>query len=280
MNNAFAYSRDQEVEMAGQFTRRLQGASLSILRFMVIHANHSPGQYAGHPVARGEIAAALPHIETMTGLSKKTIRNGLEQLKKRQLIRKKGALKGAAGTALYVIANYEDWDALSEHGQANGQTRGRPGAASKEEERRKDKESDKSLSRPSRKKSLHTLTQKYPQATQIIQDRWLPHAPLPASIEKSESAQAHILDTLRLIHERGNVSWDTIGDVVEYAARNWHPAGYCESPASLYGWTRDKTCRRYEKIQRQMTTASPFTPSSPTDDRSLEALYTEKRNCL
>jgi hypothetical protein len=147
MNNTFAYSREKEMELMGNVSRRLHGACLSVMRYLVLHANHSPGAYAGRRVERGEIVASLPHLEHMTGLGEKTIRNALNQLEKLNEVRKKGADegagKGADRTNVYVLVNYELWDSLSEKGQTDGpiegRARGRQGAASKEEKEEKDK---------------------------------------------------------------------------------------------------------------------------------------------
>ncbi|MDE2705412.1 MAG: hypothetical protein OXI35_10115, partial [Gemmatimonadota bacterium] len=104
----------------------------------------------------------------------------------------------------------------------------------------------------------------YPEAVAIVRQRWLPHAPLPSSVTKSPKAQANLLNQVRLIHTQGGLTWDQVGAVVEYAARHWQPQGYCQSPAALYGWTKDKSCRKYERILHELERQHP-SPASQAD---------------
>lgn len=128
MRNAFAYSRDREKELAQHLTKRMRGACLSVMRYMVINAYHSEGIYFGEKIQRGEIPASIQGIMNNTGLSQKTVRNTLKQLEKLKETGKQRAIQGANRTTLYRIVNYELWDSLSEKGQTNGTERGNQGA--------------------------------------------------------------------------------------------------------------------------------------------------------
>ena len=140
MRNAFAYNRDQETALAEQLSQRMRGACLSVMRYLVINAYHSPGLYFGHPIERGEIPASVRDIEENTGLSTKKIRNALKQLEKLKKTGKRGAIQGANQTMLYRIENYELWDALSEKGQTKSSERGKQGANPYKKEEKRSKE--------------------------------------------------------------------------------------------------------------------------------------------
>lgn len=85
----------------------------------------------------------------------------------------------------------------------------------------------------------------------MLDRHWLPHADLPASCH-TPSAQAAILDTLRLMHTRDKLSWDLIGQIAEYAAREWVPKGLIGSPTALRELTVKKDRKVWEAIQAQL----------------------------
>jgi len=128
MNNAFCYSRDKEIEIYDRFPRRLSGSCLTVLRHLVIEAAYASGFYEGVWLERGEICISGNAIHLKTGLSTKTIRNVLNVLEKLNETGKQGANQGANKPTVYLIVNYEVWDALSKKGQTELKKRGKEGA--------------------------------------------------------------------------------------------------------------------------------------------------------
>ncbi len=210
MNNAFCYSRDKETSLYGMFSKRMEGACLTLLRYLTIHANHSPGYYAGHPIQRGEIAASLNHLESHTGLSQKTIRNALDHLQKANEVCQKGAVKGANRTMLYCVVNYEDWDDYAKKGQSEGQARGKQGATSKEEVKKKKEENTgrdiarEAAAEPEKAQAIFTVNHEpnpHPDPTyspEALMTRWT-SAKLP--LARSVAPMLHLEAFRRLHHE-------------------------------------------------------------------------------
>ena len=110
-------------------------------------------------------------------------------------------------------------------------------------------ELDSSDSEPSWKEKIKRLP---PQCEQIVRERWLPHAELRKSTTQSAQAQFKMLDQVRLLHAEDGYTWEEIGDIVEYAAKVWHPEGYCASPRSLREWTDKGDQKRHEAILDQI----------------------------
>jgi len=93
------------------------------------------------------------------------------------------------------------------------------------------------------------------EARRIMNDRWIKAgAEIPKSAQ-TESGKVGILDTLRAMNEVDKLSWDEIGDIVEYAATNWYPQ-YMKSPTSLRKKTTNGDCARWEAIKLQMENKS------------------------
>ena len=79
-----------------------------------------------------------------------------------------------------------------------------------------------------RLKQLHA---DYPEIASIVKTNWLAHAELPKS-SQTPSAKLTIANTIRLLHTEDGYSWEDVGRIVEYAAKEWAPT-YMGSPAKL-----------------------------------------------
>ena len=100
-----------------------------------------------------------------------------------------------------------------------------------------------------------TMAEMPAEARRIMNDRWIKKgAEIPKSAH-TDAGKANILDTLRAMNEVDKLSWDEIGDIVEYAATNWYPQ-YMKSPTSLRKKTTNGDCARWEAIKLQMENKS------------------------
>ena len=287
LTNVFGYARNREIELRHLTTSGLRGSCLSIMRYFVLNSRHTEGPQDGIVVGRGEIVASQADVMEETGLSRKQVRNALEHLKKLNFIRKSGTIGGANGRSLYIIENFDIWDGLTKkrakQKAKEGPSKGQAPYKEEEEGKDVDSESVKTLSRTSGKKtgrkSFKEMKDAYPEAAAIVTKHWLAHVPLPDSVLKSDSAMANVIDKVRLIHTVGGLSWDQISQVVKFAALNWQPKGYCESPGALYAWTADKSCRRYEKIIRELgKTTLPITLNAKAESLGIEEAYRLRRS--
>lgn len=95
--------------------------------------------------------------------------------------------------------------------------------------------------------------------------------PLPAEC-RTPSAMFRVLDTLRLMHTVDGQSWETIGQIVAFAAKVWQPDGMIGSPAALRTKTRKGDRRVWEAIKAQMKANGTPAESYVFDDRWKEQL--------
>jgi hypothetical protein len=140
MNNCFAFNREMEYELKRDISPRILGACLSVMRYMAIHANHTPGTYLGGVVGRGEMVTSVENLEKETGLKTKTLRNVLKALKGANKVADKGAIKGANTPTLYHIVNYDGWDAFSAKEAIKRANKGADKGATSKEEVKEEKE--------------------------------------------------------------------------------------------------------------------------------------------
>lgn len=113
------------------------------------------------------------------------------------------------------------------------------------------------------------LKEQYPEVATILNERWLAHAKLPKTAA-SPTARFRILDTVRLMHTADELDWDTVGRIVEHAAKVWQPQGMIGSPASLRSLTRKGDRAVWEVILAQLhapppTNGRPGEPPGPPD---------------
>lgn len=80
MSDFFALDRRAMKDLAGRCSPRLRGPCLSLMRYLLTEANYQDAWVGGKLLQRGQVFCSLTTMEESTGLSKKTLRNALEQL--------------------------------------------------------------------------------------------------------------------------------------------------------------------------------------------------------
>ncbi len=284
MNNAFCYSRNKEDSLFASLPRRIAGQCLVVMQRLLFDAAHTAGCYCGEPLERGEVALSVDAIRAKTSLSIKSIRNALATLEKCHELGKQRASQGANRPNVYVIVNYEDWDELSQKGQAICEEKGKQRASQPEkgqaifigeiEEKGKPLKEVKEVKEkelpmgeavahpPTVREKLEQVCIDYPEVPRILHDQWIAHTPLPASAQ-TPKAKLRIADTIRLLHTADNYDWPQIAQIVEHAATVWQPQGMIGSPASLRDWTSKHDRKIHEAILAQINSHPPAPVREP-----------------
>jgi hypothetical protein len=286
LNNTFAYSRDKEALLSGLLPMRLHGACISVMRELVLHANHSAGEIAGQAILRGECMASLTYLQHWTGLSEKTIRNTLKRLIALNAVQKKGAVQGADRTNLYVIVNYEDWDSFSKKGQTEGHTRGIQGATLKE-----DKE-ENTLERKEEAKAaavqVHTDKQSplalsnvellAPDSTfdeEAIFSAWLKAK--QAAKWQTRFTDAEARHTIYVLHCDPDASPRLSGEDVQHIMERWAAQRWPLKPAHLWHLNEKTGLPNYELHLHFSQNATNHQPKADTNGRPIYQTPTERR---
>ena len=122
MDNAFIFNRAALDELEDRLKTRIKGACLTVMRYMILAANHSDGMYRNVAVKRGQILCGRNQIQEKTGLSDRTIRSAIEVLKKHSELTAKTQNKATSKVtskvtnqvALYTVVNYGSYDGASD----------------------------------------------------------------------------------------------------------------------------------------------------------------------
>lgn len=158
MGDFIAISRPPLRELRSKLSPGIAGACLSVFRYLLIEANHSPSQYRGMHLERGQVFRSLQTIARDTGLTFKQVRRAVENLGpgEGQAEGKRGvgevAYEGANNGTLFTILNYDSYDAFCQSGgQTDGQAEGKRavgGRATSKEESKEKKEKFKTITLP------------------------------------------------------------------------------------------------------------------------------------
>lgn len=273
MKNAFVFEREPLKNLAHKLPQRLRGACLSIMRYLILEANHSPGWWDGKQLQRGQIFTGRNRLHQETGLSPRTVRSSIALLQKLAEVTSEATSEGT----FYVIVNYDSYDGLSEKVTSEA-TNDRPTTdqrptTSKEEYKRRNKETTEtegvkdtpSVSRLVRRSDRYQAS---PEAQTALVE-WEKLAPLPTTTSRESC-----LKTFDDLHRIDGLSWERIGRICEYACKERYPT-FLKSPVKLRTLTKNGKIATWEDIELNHQSHEP--PRKPDEiDRIIARAHAKK----
>lgn len=123
----FAVSRPALRELQGRLSSRFAGACMSLMRYFLEQAQHSPTTYGGVELQRGQLLRTRTRIKADTGLSEKLIRKSVHRLSDLHEVQAEPSSRAKSAT-VYTLLRYDTYDAMrgdwakqdDESGPSNG----------------------------------------------------------------------------------------------------------------------------------------------------------------